>query len=69
MASTLLNMLQKRVWGDLINVYKYPMGGSEDDRLFSAVSNGHKRANGPKLKYKKFHLKQTKLFRARSVVK
>lgn len=44
MVSTLLNMLQKRVWGDLINVYKYPMGGSEDDRLFSAVSSDRREA-------------------------
>lgn len=43
------------------NVYKYPMGGNEEEeaRLFS-VLNDRSRANAHKLKHMELHLKRRK---------
>jgi len=43
---------------DLINVYRYLMGGHEEvgASLFSVVPSDRARDNGQKLKYREFHL-------------
>jgi len=53
----LFSLKKRRLRGDLINVYKYPKCGCQEDgaTLFSVVpSNGH--SNGHKLKHRKFQL-------------
>ncbi|KGL84156.1 hypothetical protein N309_09894, partial [Tinamus guttatus] len=54
--------LEKR--GDLISVYKYLKGGSEEDGagLFSVVTTNRTRGNGHKLKHQKFHRNLRKKF-------
>jgi len=43
--------------GDLINAYKYPMGGSQVNgvRLFSVLPSNRLRGNGHKLEHTKFY--------------
>ena len=48
----------RRLKGISFCMYKYQVGGTEEDgaRLFSVVPSEKKRGNGHKLKYRKFHL-------------
>ncbi|KAK4830783.1 hypothetical protein QYF61_013616 [Mycteria americana] len=49
---------KKRPQNNLINVYKYPVGGNEEDggRPFSVVPTEMRRGNGHKLKHRQFYL-------------
>jgi len=51
---------EEKAWGDLINGYKYPMGGNEEERarLFSVVPTD--RTTGHKLKARKLNLNTQK---------
>lgn len=59
-----ISLQKRRLRENLINVYEYLMGGSEEDgaRLFSGVSNDRARGNERKLKYRKCHLYRKKNF-------
>lgn len=45
---------------DIINVYKYPVGRCEQDRIFSVVSSARVRGNGHVMEHKKFCLNSRK---------
>ncbi|KAK4832506.1 LOW QUALITY PROTEIN: hypothetical protein QYF61_023571 [Mycteria americana] len=57
--------------GDLVCVYKYMVGGTEEDgaKLFSVGSRHRTRGNGHKLKHIKFYLNTRKKFFTMGVVK
>ena len=53
----LLSHGERRLRGDLINIYKYLRGGGRqmhEARLFSVVCSNKTRSNGLKLQYRKF---------------
>ena len=60
----LFSLKNRRLRGDLINVYKYLVGQSQVDgaRLLSVVPSNRTRGNGHKLECKKFHLNMRKSF-------
>ncbi|KGL83942.1 hypothetical protein N309_04152, partial [Tinamus guttatus] len=55
---------KRRLRGDLISVFKYLKGGSEEDGavLFSVVATNRSRGNGLKLKHQKFYRNLRKNF-------
>ncbi|KGL79756.1 hypothetical protein N309_06821, partial [Tinamus guttatus] len=62
----LFSLEKRRLRGDLIRVYKYLKGGSEEDAagLFSVVATNRTRGKSHKLKHQKFHRNLGKNFLA-----
>ncbi|PKU36605.1 hypothetical protein llap_13091 [Limosa lapponica baueri] len=62
----LFSLEKRRLWGDLINAYKYLRGGYQEDgsSLFSVVPTDRIRirGNGHRLEHKKFHLNMRRNF-------
>ncbi|KAK4819917.1 LOW QUALITY PROTEIN: hypothetical protein QYF61_014652 [Mycteria americana] len=60
----LFRVEKRRLRGDLINVYKYLMLETREDRarFFSVVPSDRTRGNGHKWKFRKFHLNEKALF-------
>lgn len=66
----LFSVVKQRLKGNLINVYKYQMGGCNGRaRHFAVVPCGKTRDNGHNLKYRQFHLNIRKTFFTVKVVK
>jgi len=58
----LFSLEKRRLKADLINAYKYLMGGSQVDvaRPFSAVPSNRTRGNEHKLEHRKLHMNMRK---------
>ena len=64
----LFSLGKRRLRGDLINVYKYLMGGGrqiDESRLFSVVCSSRTKSNGLKLEHRKSHTNMRKNFTVR----